>query len=220
MPNEVPTVEVKPLTHKQRRRQKLRNKLLNPVDIKYQGPLSYRYLRVLAWIAMIFAQIVVLGTIGEKILDWNPAGQIGLTIFDFIGSLSTPFFIIASFGLVLSGTKSHKNFLMMYGAAFLGLGLALCLFYGRYIESLFNQIGVEHDSYEFVEAFLGSKAQINVFSDLFMFVLFHFFMNYNPKKIFVEKKTIIFRLFALLPLIYIITSYVLKILFVNNFIYC
>ena len=50
------------LTRKEKRRLKLKHKLLNPVDIKYQGPLSYRALRIIAWVCFALGQIVIINT--------------------------------------------------------------------------------------------------------------------------------------------------------------
>ena len=53
-------------SREEKRLEKLRKKLLNPNDIKYQGPLSYRYLRIIAWIAFAFTQILALAAISRN----------------------------------------------------------------------------------------------------------------------------------------------------------
>ena len=42
----------------------------------------------------------------------------------------------------------------------------------------------------------------NLFIDLFLCTLFLFFLNYEPKKYFQGRKKLLFRLFALLPILY------------------
>ena len=199
---------------KARRTAKLRKKYLESPDIKYQGPLSYRALRIIAWLSMGFVQIAMVIAIGSNLGLFNVSDLSGLVLaVNLIGSLSTPLFVIASFGLILSGKKSYLSYAIFYGSAFLGIGLALCVLYGRYIDGLFIELGIhESDVYNVLQAFASNKVQINVFADLFMFTLFHLFLNYNPPKFFEGKKILIFRFFALIPVLYVAASYILKIL--------
>ncbi len=193
--------------------EKIKKGFFNPVDIKYQGPLSYRYLRVLAWITLALGQLLILNSISKLILKTEVVSDNWQVVISFISSLSTPFFIIASFGLILSNQKNFKNVLATYGAAFVGLGLGITLFYYRYINGLFVKLGLgETAVIDLIKEFLGGKIQINVFADLFAFACFHFFLNYTPKKAFQRNKIYIFRSFMALPLLFVVGSYVVKIL--------
>ena len=51
---------------KAKRTAKLRKKYLESPDIKYQGPLSYRALRIIAWLSMGFVQIAMVISIGRS----------------------------------------------------------------------------------------------------------------------------------------------------------
>lgn len=197
-------------SREEKRLEKLRKKLLNPNDIKYQGPLSYRYLRIIAWIALIVGQVVILNTLSTKFFSSPFLSDDWKTVLTIIPELATPLFIIASFGRILDGKRSFKNTILFYGAAFLGVGLGFCFFYARYVEGLFNKVGIAPTTTEIVAGFLGDKADINVFADLFSFVLFHFFINYTPKRFFADKKIYIFRVMCVFPVAFIIASYVLK----------
>ena len=200
------------LTRKEKRRLKLKHKLLNPVDIKYQGPLSYRALRIIAWVCFALGQIVIINTFGSNVMVWNGFSGGWKTIFNLLSSLSTPLFIIAAFSLVLKGRKSFKSLLLFYGGAFFGIGLGLLFFYLRYVRGLFIKLEIsETDLAEMTRSFVASHAQVNVFSDLFMFALFHFFINYTPIKKFKGKKIYIFRSLSLIPCIMILVSYLLKV---------
>ena len=53
-------------------------------------------------------------------------------------------------------------------------------------------------------------AAFNLFVDLFLCTLFMLFLNYRPRRVFVGKWLIAFRLFAILPVAYEITSIMLK----------
>jgi len=214
-------IEEKPLDKKalkrEKRYNKIRNHLFKENDIKYEGPLSYRYLRIFAWLFLAFGQIVLLNSLSESLLDQNALGPFGASALSILSSLSTPLFIIASFGMVLNKRRKVFDYILLYGLAYLGVGLGFIFFYLRYVNGLFVNLGV--DKLPFItlfERFLSDKVQVNVFADLFSFVLFHFFLNYKPKKFFKDKSLIVFRLFTLLPILFILTSYVLKILAATN----
>ena len=180
----------KPLTRKEKRIKKLRDRYLNPVDIKFQGPLSYRILRIIGWVSLAFAQIVMLNSFSTSIFHWDPLGNWG-TLLNLLGSFSTPLFIVASFGLILSGQKKYRDVVIMYGAGFLGIALGFCIFYLRYINGLFVKLGIEQTQFfDVVDDFASDRVQVNVFADLFSFSAFHLFVNYNPKNHFKNKKII------------------------------
>lgn len=207
----VENTEVK-LTHRQKRLARIKKRLFKE-DIKYEGPLSYRVLRVLAWIFLALGQVVVCMSLFNKISGWDPLGEGWRTAFSILSNLSTPFFIIASFGLALSGHKNARDFMLIYGLAYLAIGGGFIFFYTRYVNGLFVELGVQKaDFVDVFENFVSDKVQINVFADLFAFALFHFFLNYSPKKVFTGKLLIIFRLFAILPIAFVFGSYIIYVL--------
>ena len=143
-PNEVkeePTLTKKELAvlrrneRREKRHEKIRKKFFKD-DIKYQGPLSYRYLRILGWIAFVLGQLALMNSLTSN-YNWDPLGPVVQTIFNYGSTLMTPFFIIASFGMVLSGNRGYRNFILLYGAAFLAIGLGVMFAYYRYINGLF-----------------------------------------------------------------------------------
>ena len=50
------------------RKQKLKNRLIRPDDIKYQGPISYRVLRIIAWVLIALGQLAFLNGVSDFIL--------------------------------------------------------------------------------------------------------------------------------------------------------
>ena len=197
---------------REKRNAKLREKLFKN-DIKYQGPLSYRYLRIIAWVAFALGALSILNGVFAN-MGWSPLGLVWQNIFHFISSITTPLFIIASFGLVLSGRRGYRSFIISYGALFFAIGLGINFVYYRYVNGLFKALSVQDSALsELVKALAEERLQINVFADLFAFTLFHFYINYQPKKYFQGKKLLIFRLFCLIPTIYALTSYVFKIVY-------
>ncbi|MCR5505527.1 MAG: hypothetical protein K6F07_00825 [Bacilli bacterium] len=197
-------------------------------DIKYRGPFSYRILRILAFVAIAFAVSATLLLTGSKMMNLFHGKGAGATmasvsnVFSSIGRLSVPLFLIANFTIILQERESYRSILIKYGA------LCLIVFFGfmladlRYINGVFYQF--EHNYKTGAEAadmllklWLGEKLYLNVFIDLFLFALMHFFLNYRPKKpIFAGKKVILFRLLVLLPILYEAAGVVLKGLAANN----
>jgi hypothetical protein len=195
------------------RKQKLKNRLIRPDDIKYQGPISYRVLRIIAWVLIALGQLAFLNGVSDSLIQWNPLGDTLEGFFSFLASIATPLFIVASFGLVLNRKRSYSAFITIYGAGFFAIGLGVCFFYLRYINGLFVQLGIDQAQMsELTTDLLAKRVQVNVFADLFAFSLFNFFLNYSPNKVFTGKKLFIFRLFMIFPLAFVVTSYVLKVL--------
>ena len=200
------------LTRKQKIFKKIRDKVTNPVDMKFRGPLSYRYLRILAWVFFAIGQLYVLNEFFLKISDWYIlGGAAGEIIVGLISSLATPLFIIASFGLALSGQRTYKKLVITYGAIFGGMVIALLVFYYRYLVGMLGN----KENANVVLNHMGFITRANVFTDLFIFSLFHFFVNYNPTKHFKGKKIYLFRALVAIPIGYVIVAYTLKTL--NNF---
>ena len=192
---------------KTKRNAKLVAKYTSTEDIKYRGPLSYRYLRVIAWIAFALAQLISLYNVfSNPVIDWkflpNPVFQM-LSIF---ADLGTPLFIIAAFGLVLSRSKTFKSMILFYAVAYGGMAVGLNIFYYRYLLGILRSSSAATS----VVSSIGFIMKANVFGDLLAFCLFHFFVTYHPKKYFTGKKIYIFRSFTIFPLAFVLVSYILK----------
>lgn len=197
---------------KTKKTNRLKDRLLSSKDIKYLGPFSYRFLRIFAWISLLVGNLGLINSFSTTIFQNNELGTVGTAIVDLFSPLAIPLFIIATFGLILNGNKSMINNLITYGGAFFGIGLGFTIFYYRYIEGVVVLAGFSVSVLDIFVGFIRDKVNVNVFADLFAFALFHFFVNYSPKKCFKGKSVVIFRLGALIPVAYIICSYVIKIL--------
>ena len=200
------------LTRREKRYQILREKYLNPEDIKYRGPITYRYLRIIAWVAFALGYFLMITALGNRLLGVNVLSEGGENFASIIASLSTPLFIIAAFGYVLGGHKTYKNLVIFYSIAFVAIGAAVDILYARYIASIFVKAGTPPETLVTVGNFFKHKVEINVFADLASFALVCFFLNCNPKKSFKGKKIILFRLFAILPILFVFSSYILKVI--------
>ena len=188
-------------------------------DIKYRGPLSYRALRILGW---MFFMVSLVGIIWNVVGKVNPAhmpSQRVLTVFSMFGDMMMPLFLIATFATILNGSKNFRSMLLLYGGASVLFYLVFLFLYERVIaSSLAALLGVDHGTaVTLVETLLmrltkGGFLAFNIFIDLFLCTLLAFFLIYRPKKVFVGKKVIIFRLFAILPIGYEVASFAVKML--------
>ena len=186
-------------------------------DIKFRGPLSYRHLRIIAWVCLAIAQIAFMMKIYVK-MDASVTGLVDAIspIMSFFGELATPLFLFANFAIILSGKQSYKSLLIRYGALAGVFLFAFIIVYAHYVLGILTAFtGSRADAREMFLTLMQigeGYLAFNIFLDLLLCTLFLFFLNYKPKKVFVGKKLIIFRLFALLPIVYEAISVLLKIL--------
>jgi hypothetical protein len=206
-PNQLSKKEKKKL----KREEKLKKKFFFEQDIKYRGPLSYRYLRLIAWASIAITQALTVNNLSGLLLEKpliSGAFEIVLILFS---ALSVPLFIIATFSTILNRSKPIKNVIIFYLAAYLGFALAIIIVYYRYVNNLLVSLGLDDETIKSVSIGLGNKLEINVFSDLFALSIFYFFIMCTPKKRFQGNKIIIFRLFSLIPLVVAFASYLIKV---------
>ena len=209
--------EIKPLTRKEKRRQKIRNYLFNPKDIRYRGILSYRYLRVFAWLAIAVSQIVILHNYNEHAYSWLYWGAGSTAFLQEFADMSMPLFLVATFAYILNREKSHANMMVFYFASYFGIAVAEVFVFRRYAISIMTAMGVEAKVMsQVLGALAGQKVQVNVFSDLCVLTAFNFFINYTPKKHFQGKNIRWFRAMCIIPLLFSIASYVVRWLGAND----
>lgn len=182
-------------------------------DIKYRAPLSYRHLRMFGWLFLVLAQISKFLELAAKI---KPELDYGIltTAISTLSSLVVPLFLIANFTVILTSQDNYKNLLINYAIFMVGTTLVFFFFYEHIIGGLFKAfIGKEDLVFEREGSLLLPDGYIafNLFLDLFLCSLFIFFLDYTPQKVFVGKKVIIFRLMALLPIVYEVICIVIKI---------
>ena len=202
---------LKKAERREKRNAKIRKKLLNPEDMKYRGPLSYRYLRGFSWLFIILSQLAFLASLSAQLIDWSPISSVGENVLSSIGGMATPLFIIASFASALSGYKGYRNLIVAYGGAFVAIGGGLCFAYARYIGGLLSAAGVGPETLKDLGEVLGERLGLNVFADLLALSSFHMFLNYTPTKYFQGHKIIVFRLCAMIPVLYAVASYTIKV---------
>ncbi len=189
-------------------------------DIKYKGFLSYRHMRILAWLFLAMGQVGILLTFAGRI-NADAAKALGFwpNFFEWFQPLPLIFFLVANFALILQKKDNYLILLGVYGGLSAVMYLIATIVTFHYGYGLIYSFDKEFSAISFSNAIgslltkIGSVAYIfNIFIDLFLCSLMFFFLNYTPKKVFIGKKLIIFRLFILFPIFYEIASIVLKIL--------
>ena len=188
-------------------------------DIAYGGYLSYRHLRILAWLFLAVAQIAVILQISMKL---NPESvgmlegwQLALSFFSY---LPLPIFMLANLSVILFSRDNYKALFMRYGVLAGGMYIA-----GNFVVMHFGfrslmAFGAPYDFHNMSMAFGSLLADIghtaytfNIFIDLLLLCLLFFFTNYEPKsKFFQGRKIFLFRLLSLLPIIYEIAAIFIK----------
>ena len=212
--NDEATYTTQKLGKKDRKRVKLIHKLMSPIDIKYRGILSYRYLRIIAWIALAISQYCLILSLGlgffNKTLAYPSWIYVSLQV---VGNLSIPFFLLASFSIILARNKSFKSMVMFYGLAYLGVAFCIVFIYDRYIGKVIYEIsGHTEVAKNVVLSLFKLKTDFNVFGDLFILTLFNFFLNYELKDGSSKKKIISFRLLCIVPLLFALVAYILVVM--------
>jgi len=204
------------------KRKKLRlHEITAERDIRFRGPLSYRHLRMFAWLFLAVAQVgILLSFAAQK--DDGFALQVGIwpAVLTSFNSVMMPLFLIAAFATILNNTRKYSSLILAYGGATGLIYLLFLLLHDRYAVGLSLAAGVAETRAEattILDGFIRTMASggfvaFNIFVDLLLCTLFTCFLVYRPKRFFVGKKLIYFRLLAILPALYEVGSIVCKIL--------
>ena len=203
-------------------------------DIKYRGPLSYRYLRLIGWICMsIMFVSMMLGVatmIKGAIGTVDPGRQATVErisgILSLFSALPLPLFLMANFAIILQQKNNYKKLILGYLKILLAIYVGFIVIYYHFVVVLLMRV----ENMSFLDARLASieiftalgkqnGLVVNVFIDLFCCVLIMYFIDYTPKKYFQGKKIILFRLLVLLPVLYEVGSAILMGLLGMNSIY-
>lgn len=205
---EVKTVKIK---GKQKKLYKTVNKYLSGRDIRYRGPLSYRYLRALAWICFALAQFLLVVNIASAFIHIDIIKLKTNVVLSSIGTLSIPFFLVAAFSLILTRRKTFKSIATFYGIAYVAIAVAIIFVCDRYVGNILNEfVETKETTKSIIQKLFNNKMDINVFADLFVLSTFNFFVNYSPTKEWGKKKLAAFRLLAILPLGFALVSTIIK----------
>ena len=192
-------------------------------DIRYRGPLSYRSFRVLAWICLALAQVVLLMKLDQRLEpEYAAVYDTPIAVLGPLSSLALPLLLIANFAVILDGREGYVRQMLRYGFFAAGTGAGCCFFIKRY---LLGSLGFLIQSPEEAPQYLDMLISIfrpqgflafNIFIDLFLCSLFMCLVNCRPKRVFTGRRVIILRVLAILPAAYEIGCIVLKIMAANG----
>lgn len=187
-------------------------------DIRFRGFLSYRHLKMIAWLFIVLACTGTVIELYAHTTDSEASYSTLVNILQFGKDFSVPLLLFAGYATVLNGRDNYKKVIIKNIAITLVLAGLFILIYERYVmRACTALLGSREVAEAYIENRLGSATSdgffsFNIFIDLTLCTLVMFFINYNPKKYFQGWKICIFRGFVLLPIAYEIASVCLKIL--------
>lgn len=191
---------------------------INGGDIRFRGPLSYRHLRIVAWVFLALASCSLILTLASFIAPfYNDRLKTASNMLSAFRSLSVPLFMLANFSRILNAQNGYKRLFTVYALSAAALASAFILLTERYaigFLSLFT--GSANENMETVLTgvfgFSGNGyIAFNIFVDLLLCLLLMFFVSYRPKRFLTGRRRFIFRLGALIPIAYEAASIVLKV---------
>lgn len=186
-------------------------------DIRYRGPLSTTHFKILGWLCIVIAQVAVLIRLGGRYDGGFAASNASLLgVLDNIAALALPFLLIVNFAQLLNAHDGYRKQLILNGAAMAGVCALYYLVFYRYIVG--GLAAVLQEPSEALDAVTTLLRQylpygflsFNIFVDLFLCTLTVIFLSYNPRRVFVGRSRLIFRLFALLPIGYEVSCMLMK----------
>ena len=188
-------------------------------DIRFRGPLSYRHLQIMGWLAISFLVLHLLIDLGIMIDPNQPKWVLSLnTATGNISELALPLFLFANFAILLDRKKTFKAQLLKFGGLSLLVVILFLLVTEHYILEVGTAIVGDRSSVQtqidgyFLSRIRTGTISFNFFVDMFLCTLLLFFLEYTPKKVFTGKKRYIFRMFAFIPILYEAGSLVIRIL--------
>lgn len=188
-------------------------------DIRYRGPLSYRHLQIMGWFGISFLVLHNLIELGIMIDPNQPKWVLSLNaVASVVSEFALPLFMFANFAILLDRKKTFKAQLLKFG----GLSLLVVILFLLVTEHYILEVGTaiagdkagvqaQIDGY-FLSRIRTGSLSFNFFVDMFLCTLLLFFLEYTPRKVFTGKKRYLFRMFALIPVVYEAGSLVIRIL--------
>ena len=147
-----------------------------------------------------------------------------------IGKVAQVFLLTGLFARLESKEADMKKTVIWFGfISFIAYLLELVIF--RTLVSFFINFIVESADFSplvvyYINTAIDTASQsiisvylsINIYIDMFLAALFYFFIHYEPKKGYYKRHIVQFRLYAILPVLYVITSMVLHGITKNGYI--
>lgn len=196
------------------KRQKI-DKLIGHQNIKYRGIFSHRTVRIIGFLCLFCAQLVIAAHFASGITKLPNDIKTLASVLEIISLFALPLFLAANFCVIMTSQSQIKRTLIIYSIMALAIYLLIVLLYYRYISGIFVTIfkkDVETGKFlaeTLTKAAFGKIINYNVFVDLSLFSLFYFFFFYTPKKIQKRSSLILFRCCSIIPILFALTATVL-----------
>ncbi|MCR5128574.1 MAG: hypothetical protein K6B69_10795 [Lachnospiraceae bacterium] len=188
-------------------------------DIRYRGPLSYRHLLIMGWLGIVFMIVGVWTNLGITMDPNSPAWIVTLNhICTYVGNMALPMLLLADFCIILDQKKTYSQLLKKYAQLTLAIVALYMIIYGRYLTGVVDLFARnKRETRMIVTAIIREGTRtgdlaFNIFIDMFLCTLFMLFLNYVPKKGFFSKHLLAFRYLSVLPVLYEISSLVIRML--------
>ncbi len=177
-------------------------------DIKYKGPLSYRVIKIIAWVGILFIVASFFLKIAAGFISYEPLKKQVSTVRSslvLIANMALPCFVLSTLFKIL-GNREELNIQILFFSCTSALVAFLSLFgYFHYAQRLTSFLGAD-----IFTSIIKDVGYVNIFLDLLLFSLIYYFLTYVPKKFFQGKKIYVFRSFVAFPILYEVVSIVLK----------
>ena len=203
-----------------------RDKLLNATDksmlakaskIKYNPPLSYRWLKIFGLFSLILPFLLLRLAVSFPNLEYDFVA----IIIDIANVLSLPLVIFSAYVVILKSQQKGK-LIITYALIAIGIYFMLFILFERYFMGILAKLNPDKPIGEVREMANGIALSMkifhyNIFIDLFLCTLFFYFTNATPKKIAGNhKKMVAFRMCSLIPVIYVVVAMILSGLLQNG----
>lgn len=190
------------------------DKLLSKKDIKYRGIFSYRTLKLLGFLLMIFSQVFIAYSFVNKIIALPETTLTFLNVLEIASVFALPMFLAANFCIIMSSKNKIKRYLIVYSITAILIYLTIVLIYYRYLYGAAYAITQDAETATNIansisDKLFGGMVNYNVFIDLSLFSMFFFFLFYNPKKQLSKKGMTVFRWCSLIPVVFAVVAFVL-----------
>ena len=181
-------------------------------DIKYKGVISYRHLKIMGWFCLAMTVInIFLGAGMSLSKSVHDKYHTLSNIFSFFAEFTIFFFLFANLAVIIDKKSSYKTLFIIHGGLSATFVLLFVIIYYRYIYGVVKSFNDAEGKITRSSKILnGDFVTFNVFLDLLLCTMVMFFLDYKPKRIFVGKKLIIFRLFVIIPFVYEIGCFIVK----------
>ncbi len=195
-------------------------------DIKYRPFISANLLRIIAIFLLGIAEIAAVALLYLRMTgELTDQGKESLLFYKSLVNISTPLILVTILANITRNKQKLKRYCIIYFSLALGFYLAEILIFRFFIvpfleDTFLYMLNIEgtmpQEAHEFIlkiVSYISSIfANLNTFLDIFICSLFAFFILYEPN-FKSKKKLLIFRLCALIPVIYFIISNILNALY-------